>query len=857
MNPATRSQLTLLVWIVRAQWREQPASLFTAVLSIAIGIALALGIHLVNRSALAQFTSAIALVNGEAQAHILPRAGLLADSLFGSLAIQAGVAAASPVIELKVQARADSLTARPIALRLLGIDPMRAASVTPSLLPSLAEPMRGNPTQIFGDDAIFLSRTAARELGVAAGEVVIILAGERQIPMMVSGGVEGAGDGQALAVIDLANAQDYFGLLGRLSRIDLRFAAGADATALRHRIEPQLPPQAIWSEPQAARLRMSNLSRAYRVNLNVLSMVALFTGAFIVQATLSLRVLRQQRELALLGVIGAPRRMVSWRVLVDAAIVGIPGALLGVIGGVGLALALLRFTGGDLGGGYFAGDALLLQADPLSLAVAFAGGLAIALAGALAPLRTARSIAPARGLRAAGLEPALERRSPVVFAGLALVAAVALSAAPPIADLPLASYAAIALLLIAGVALTGSIIAPGARALARWIEERHPPIPLWLASQRLARAPASAAAMLGGVIASFALASAMAIMVTSFRTSVSQWLDQVLPADVYARLAPTAAAPGFGEPLQAQLANLAGAAHTEFVRTIPLLIDTRQPPVALIARPLDTVSAGSRLPLTGAAAIPPPGSLPVWITEAVVDLHGWKVGDYRSLPLTESTRLVEVMVAGVWRDYSRQHGAIAIDLTAYQRLTGDRSANEVAWWLKPGVSAAEFSNRARALSATTQAMEFRDTAELKTLSLNIFDRSFAITHALEAIAIAVALFGVASAVAGEALSRLREFGMLRHLGLPRAQIGRQFAIEAATGATLATLWGLLLGAAVAWILVHRVNPQSFHWTMTLHWPVGVLAGSGLLMIALSALTARLAAREATTESPVRAVREDW
>ncbi len=857
MNKPLRAQVTLLGWLAQAQWREHPASLLTASLSIAIGIALALGIHLVNRSALAQFTSAIALVNGEAQAQILPRAGLLDEMLFDQLERHPEIAAASPVIELKAQARAENQPADWLSLRVIAVDPMRAARVTPALLPSLGESGRTDPTAVFADDAIFLSRAALRELAATVGDTIIVSSADRGVRWRIAGILEGAGDGQMLATVDLANAQEYFGLAGRLTRIDLRFRSDTDAERLRAEITGQLPAQAIWSEPQSASLRMSNLSRAYRVNLNVLAMVALFTGAFIVQATLSLRILRQQRELALIGVIGAPRRLAAWRVLIDAVLVGIPGALAGVAGGVALALLLLRLTGGDLGGGYFGGDALTLRVDVVSLIVAFAGGIAIALAGALVPLRTARAITPAIALRAAGTESILEHRRAVLPALLALAGAAALSAAPPIAGLPLASYAAIALMLVAGVALTGSIIAPCARAIARRAESGHPQVPVWLATQRLARAPASAAAMLGGVIASFALASAMAIMVTSFRVSVSEWLDQVLPADVYARLAPTAAAPGFGETLQTQLAALPGVRHTEFVRTLPLLLDPSQPPVAMIARPLESAGAGARLPLTGQTARIPPGSVPVWITEAVTDLHGWRIGQTHPLALSAATGPISVFVAGVWRDYSRQHGAIAIDLDSYRQLTGDRSANEIAWWLHPDSRPGDFNRLARDTSPVMQSMEFRDTAELKALSLKIFDRSFAITHALEAIAIAVALFGVASAVAGEALARSREFGMLRHLGLTRAQTGRQFAIEAAAGATLATLWGLLLGAAVAWILVHRVNPHSFHWTMDMHWPWAVLVTTAVAMIVLSAITARLAAREATGTSPVRAVREDW
>lgn len=854
MSRAHPPHRALLRWLLRAHWRERPAGVAVASLSIAIGIALALGVHLVNRSALAEFASAIALVNGDAQAQIVGRSGSIDERLFASIARAPGIAAASPVIESRAIASAGT---NQIALRLIGIDPMRAAAVTPSLLPSVDPELNTDPAAFFSDDAVFLSRSAARELQISAGQSIIVQAGEHRVRLRFAGTLDGVAGDQSIAVIDIGNAQHWFGQGPLLTRIDLRLDERMDAAAVRAAIEPLLPAQVIWSASSAASQRMSNLSRAYRVNLNVLALVALFTGAFIVQATLALRVARQQQEIALLGVLGAPRRFASARVLADAIAIGTLGAIAGVIGGIALASALLRLTGGDLGGGYFERGAPGIAIDAQSLVLALVGGLGVALAGALSPMRAARAIAPARAVRSGSTETVLASRQRPLRPLLLMLVAASLLAAPPIADLPLAAYAAIAMLLLAGVMLTAALIGPLARALTRRLEAHHPAVTLWLAASRIAGAPGSAASALGGVVASFALASAMAIMVTSFRVSVSDWLDQVLPADVYARLPVAASGAGFGEPLQTSMKTLEGVRQVEFMRLVPMLFAEHRPSVMLVARPLHRAGAAARLPLTGETRGVPDGSIGVWVSEAFADIYRVRPGDRITLPIGSNQPPLRAFVAGIWRDYARQHGAVAIDLDDYRSLTGDTSANEVAWWLDDRAAVSALIERARALSSLTETMEYRETAELKALSLRIFDRSFAITHALEAIAIAVALFGVASAVAGEALSRLREFGMLRHLGVSRRQVGRQFAIEAAIGTTIACLWGLVLGAAVAWILVHRVNPHSFHWTMSMHWPVGVLAASGLAMLALATLAARLAAREATGKAPVLAVREDW
>ena len=170
-------------------------------------------------------------------------------------------------------------------------------------------------------------------------------------------------------------------------------------------------------------------------------------------------------------------------------------------------------------------------------------------------------------------------------AGLAAIALLLL-AAPPIADLPLAAYASIAILLLAGVMLTGPLIGPCSRAVIQALERRAPPPTVWLALSRMAGAPGSAGSALGGVVASFALASAMAIMVTSFRVSVSDWLDQVLPADLYARLPASAAGEGFDPSLQNRIRALPGATQVEFSRVGSILLDERRPAGARVARPL-------------------------------------------------------------------------------------------------------------------------------------------------------------------------------------------------------------------------------------------------------------------------------
>jgi len=853
---AADGRLALLGWLWRAQARAQPGRALTAVLAIAVGVALALAIHLVNRSALEEFAAAMSTVNGEAQAQVRARAGSFDEALYPRLAADADGASLSPVIDA-VYALAD----RPgETLRVIGIDAFRAAAVTPALLPSAgAGEQAGAASPLFADDTVFLSNAALSALGLAEGDTLQLRAGARTVALRIAGTLPRVGGGQRLAVMDLGAMQWRLGWLGRLSRLDLRFAEAGDAARLHARWQALLAPEAVWSAPDTSRQRMSNLSRAYRVNLGMLALVALLTGGYIVHATLALGVARQQRELALLGVLGARPRLLLAQVLGQALLLGSAGAALGTLAGVALAGALLAWVGGDLGGGYFAGSRPVLALEAPAL-LGFAGaGLATALLGAAAPALAASRTPGARALRAGSAEETL--RGLGGAAGLAwpigcFVSGAAALALPPLDAIPWPSYAAIAAWLVGGIALVPRVVAVSSRGFAHLASSRAAGPIAWLAAHRLRGAPASASAAMSGIVASVALAGAMAIMVSSFRDSVDRWLGAVLPADAYARIASGAATAAIDPALRERFAHAPGVARAEFSRSLELTLDPSRPPLALIARPIDPRRPQRRLAITGEVLAPPPGAVPIYVSEAAADLYGWTAGSRIALPLPGAATQ-RFFVAAIWRDYARQHGAVALDAADYRALTGDATTSDVALWFDASIAPATAIAALRKALPDVAGLELRTTGELRALSLRIFDRSFAVTYALEAIAIVVALFGVASAWAAEGLARAREFGMLRHLGLRRREVARLFAAEAALQIGIAAAWGTVLGAMIAMVLVHRVNPQSFHWTMDLSWPVGLLGAAAAALLALGVTAAVLAARSAMSEAPVRALTEDW
>jgi putative ABC transport system permease protein len=869
-------------------WREvlhHPWRSVAAVVAIMLGVALAFAVHLINASALSEFSSAVRAVNGQPDLELRAASGNLDESLYARVAQHPGVEVASPVLEVSTYALDVQGAKKPF--KVLGLDALVAASLSPALMPQPYKPGtapassqsvgKGLPVDavsvedtadarftLFEANKLFIN-TAARSF-IKTGRIDI-LTGLQIASAQVAGSV--AAGGPALAVMDIGAAQDLFGLQGQLTRIDLRLAAGADKAALLR--ELALPANVQALAPGDAEQRIDNLSRAYRVNMTVLALVALFTGAFLVFSVLSLSVAKRAQQMALLGVLGLTARQRLQLVLLEATALGIVGSALGIALGTGLAALAMGLLGGDLGGGYFAGTAPSLQWSTLAAVVYGALGIAAAVVGAWWPARAAQSLPLAQTLKGLGTAA---RRGKGVLIALFLVASGALLVwAPAVFGIPLGAYIAIGLLLVGGIGLLPPLVALAYDRIAPYVATRALPM---LAIERARRVRETAAVAVSGVVAALSLAVALTVMVASFRTSVMQWLDVVLPAPLYVRTANTSAAGqvlNFSSAQVRAISALPGVERVAGIRTVQMQLDPTLPSVMLVARSLgdptkDLPMVGSPVP---AASGIPLDAVPLYVSEAMVDLYGAQPGQLfkPNLPLAQQNIAGEApnsivtpsyYVAGVWRDYARQFGAVAIDQRVYVRITGDDRVNDLAVWPSAGSNPREVQERIRATISSQFAaklVEFASADEIRAVSLKIFDRSFAVTYWLQAVAIAIGLFGVAASFSAQVLARRKEFGLLAHLGLTRRQILQVVASEGAAWTAIGSVAGCALGLVVSTILVHVVNPQSFHWTMDLTVPWLRLALLCAAVVAAGTITAWLAGRAAAGKDAVLAVKEDW
>ena len=300
--------LTHLTW---PEWRHHPWRQAAALLAVTLGVALAFSVHLINQSALGEFSAAVRSINGQPDFELRGQRGGFDERLYERVAMHIDVALASPVIEVETQALTKDVqgATKRVPLRVLGIDALVAAPLSPALLPKLSTPAGSDSEPdrlgLFDPDAVSLNAAARQRLGDI--DTLRLQTPNGVVALRVQGSI--AAGGPPLAVMDIAGAQTRFDMLGRLSRIDVRLKPGAD----REQVVASLALQDYAAQgvraasPDESEQRVSNVSRAYRVNLTVLALVALFTGAFLVFSILSLSVAQRQPQFALLGGAGSRR----------------------------------------------------------------------------------------------------------------------------------------------------------------------------------------------------------------------------------------------------------------------------------------------------------------------------------------------------------------------------------------------------------------------------------------------------------------------------------------------------------------------------------------------------------------------
>lgn len=837
----------------RTYFRRHPGQTALSILGIALGVAVVLAIDLTTSGAERAFELATRSVTGRATHRIVADSVGVDEALYARLRVEHGLRELAPVVRGDVRLLAED-GSRLGAVTVLGVDPLAEAPLRASLGFGTARTNGGSRGL---DLAALLTRSGACMVldGVAwapgpappddAVQLLVESRGVRSTLQVVSrlaptDPVVRAGLARVV-VVDLATAQEVLGRVGRLDTIDL---------VLRpeqvERVRSLLPPEVDLQSVEGARVAAGDLTRAFRLNLQALSLLTLLVGAFLVFNTVSFAVVRRRRDLGVLRALGASRRRIFVVVLVEAVVLGLVGTVLGLGLGYALAHGLLDLVTRTIQDHYFTVTVTDVAVGTWQLLAAVGLGLGTCAVAAIAPAWDATRVAPREVLLRTTLETRAGR-----LVGRGLLVAVGLAAAG-VAVLAFGgrsvgvAYVGLFGVLLGAAGLT-PLVCSAVAAAARPLAERCFGVVGTHATRGVRRNLSRTAVATAALMLAVATTVGLGTMIQSFRAGVDRWLGSALNADVFVA-APSSVSERYRVRIDADLAARiaalpevgaavgyhrfetpgrglgAGGDAVERVRCIAVegfehVLETFEPVRGDAAAIHARARAGDLL-----------------VSEPFAYRNGLAAGD--RLALHGRDGWVELDIAGVFFDYGSEVGYVVMPHTTQLAHFRDGGVAAFGLFAADGVAPDAVAEAVRLVTESSdQRLTVQTSDALQAASLEVFDRTFAVTAALRGLCILVAFLGIWSALMALQLERRREFGVLRALGATPRQVRALITTQTGLLGLGAGLWALPVGAALGWILIHVVNKRSFGWTLLRFELQGVVLLEALAVAVVAAVLA--------------------
>jgi putative ABC transport system permease protein len=828
-----------LLWL--ASFRHllrQPIQLLLALLGLALGVATIVAVDVATGSAGRAFELSLDAVQGPATHELDGGPAGIDAALYGQLARTLHQLRANPIIEGYV-------TVGDTTLQLLGVDPLAAAGFAGADSDAAAARVLTGPTAaldstaalaqwLAGDGAVVLAADTAARLQLRPGDSFAVDVGGHTLQGHLLGVLDSAASGaQAVLLTDVATAQRWLGLQGRLTRIDLRVPLGEAGAAELAQLRGELP-AGVTLAVAAQRARAGvDLTRAFNTNLRALGLLALLVGLFLVYGTLSFTIVQRRRSLGVLRALGATRAQLLRIILLEATGLALVGGTLGLFAGLALGRGLVGMVSRTINDLYYVvavNSVTLPAAEPL---LAIGAALAVAWLAAAAPALEAVYSAPQWTLRASVLE-GRARRVAAVLVGVSVLLAVCCGVIVLTTQRSvLGGFAALVLALLSVAAITPAALYGAARWLARSRVCASPPLRLALGgvAGSLSRTGVAVAALAMAVAAMMGIS----IMVDSFRESLGDWMSYTLQGDVYVG----APGPGFARPerrldvaVVADLVRVPGVASYSGSRRV--IVDSDRGPLVLDAMDVTPIMQKSvRLTASTPDAWQRFQDGAVLLAQPLAYYLNLDIGSQVRLTTAQGPRSFRVV--GVFRDYGNDRGSVRISRAIYRRLWHDDSVGVLAMSVVPGSDVKALVDRLYAAAAGRQALQVDTPAQVRIISLAIFDRTFIITRVLNWLAAGVAAIGLLSALLAWQLGRTHELALLRALGLTRSGAALMLQAQTIFMGTVALLAALPAGVLTALLLVRVINRRAFGWQIDLHLHPAQVTSA--VMIALLAAAA--------------------
>ena len=824
-----------------------------AVLGICIGVAVMVAVDLANESSRKAFFMSMDTINGAATHQIVAGPAGVDEKIYTGLRVEHGIRDIAPIVSGYIEIDGVTLLA-------LGIDMFAErgfrnytsqTGTTKNIVAADSSKAEATLRRILtGPGALLMSQGSAETLGLVADDSLIVLANGIEHSATLTGFLDGDKDERLdnLVIADIAVLQDWLDMHGRLTRIDVKMSLNDEAGI--DRIRQFLPPDTKLLTAAGRTSTTASMSDAFTTNLAAMSLLALLVGIFLIYNSVAFAVLQRRGLIGVLRALGLTRAEIFRLVLIEAAVLGLVGATLGLLVGSWLGEQLVVLVSRTISDHYFVVNVTDVSIGPATFAKGMLAGLGATIIAASVPALEAASFQPRLALSRSVLEHRTGRALPLLaFAGVALITlSVVLLSLP--SDGLVTGLSAMFVLILGfafcipiAVKYVARIVAPIAGKLG------GVPARLAIASTgtSLSRTGVAIVALAIAVSATIGVS----VMVNSFRTAVGDWLSNTLQSDVYVGVARGTLDPGLLDDLTA----LEGiAAYSTSRRTWLETATGRTRLVAVQMAPGSYAGIRLRDGESTAAWHQFDAEQAVLVSDAYAYKHGVRRGAVIELDTLAGPH--EFTVAGVYQNYDSNDGAVLMSRATYDQYFADDRIDSIGLYLQANISPETIMEQLRAISAGRQALLMNSNARIREISLGIFDRTFVITNVLYWLAVGVAIIGILGAMLALQLERARELAILRGLGMTPGQMGGLVTLQTTFIGLLSGLAAIPLGLAMAWVLIEVINRRAFGWQMDVTIVPADLFAALSLAVGAALIAGIYPAWRAASARPALAMREE-
>jgi len=847
--------LHLLKNITLRHLRYHKGRTLLSMVGIALGVAVFISVQTAIYTAIESFNASVDHVSGKANLQVTSFGGGFSEEVYLKVKKVLGIKAATPAIQYV--SKMDEPIGEP--LYLLGID---VFSDRPFREYQFHETDDEGLLFLKTPHSIAITEKLANRHGLKKGEKITLIVGSKKVTLTITNLLKMEGPAKSLegnfGLIDIASAQEALEKVGLIDRIDLMVDKSQPMEAIERELKKVIPPGVEVRRSDTRSGQIEKMVSAFHLNLTALSFISLIVGMFLIYNAISVSVIQRRREIGILRSIGLTRPQVLGLFIGEAAWIGCLGSLVGIGLGIGLAKLMLYLVSRTITALYILVKAEHLLISPSILMAGFGMGVLASVLSSIGPAREASKIAPKEALALGTLETKIRTRLgqfSLIGVGL-LILSLILALQRPISHRPIFGFLAALLILIGVSFLIPSVTTLLNRLLAPLLQRLFGSEGK-LASRYLHDSMARTAITIAALMTALSMLISISIMILSFRKTVDLWVEQSINGDVFI-FPGSYSITGYSAllPLEVsrQLPSLPGVKAVDSFRALeveyqgqPALIASVDGQVFLNMKVIRFTRGNPQAILQQFAA-----GEAILVTESFSLRHNVKAGDRIKLNTPQGEK--EFLIAGVFYDYSSDWGMVLLEKKLFQSLWKDETIHSAGIYLKEGVSQETFKEMIRERYSKPYRLFVVSHRQLRKEVLKIFDQTFAITYALECIAIIVAILGIVNSLNALIIERQRDIGIVRAVGAFQRQIQKTTLIEAGMIGFFSHILGLACGFLLSVLLIYVINKQSFGWTIQFSIPLWSLIESWLIVMFTSIGAGFIPARRAAKMNVVESLR---